>query len=127
MPHDGAPTKWSAFWLLLLIAGTIAHALACFQPPRDAGDLTRQLLTGVMVAQEGWSAAARPISEWNPPLAAKASWGEVSYNYPPLALAFFHLIALASPALFTAKVALTLIEAANAVLLSRFFGDRRMG
>jgi len=121
------PRRARRLWVTLAVIGTLAHLIACFETPRDSGDLGKRVLTAVMANAEGWHVLGRSVSDWAPALAQRVSWGEVPYNYPPLALAFFQVVAWLHPSLFAAKFALTLLEALNAVLIARFAKDRRAG
>jgi hypothetical protein len=124
--EKAARRTWTA-WLALLAIGTLAHLVACFQTPRDSGDLGRRVLTGVMFNAEGWAAAPRPVADWAPELATHVSWGEIPMNYPPVTCGFFQFVAWIHPSLFAAKLALTLLEALCAWLVARVTGDRRLG
>jgi hypothetical protein len=94
--------------------------------PVITGDAVRNLLYGVAVREWGVTAAGRPLADLSPDWLG-VSWAHLPYNYPPLALAFFSLVAAISPTVFAAKFALTLVEAANAWLVSRVGESRALG
>ena len=94
--------------------------------PVITGDVVRNLLYGVGVSHWGVSAAASPLAALSPRWAG-ASWAHLPYSYPPLALAFFVTVASVSPTVYAVKLALTVVEAANAVLIARLGESRLLG
>lgn len=104
--------------------GTGLRIGECFKLPAKSGDIYRQLLTGIMVQDEGWASVAQPLTAWAPGTAAIASWADHPYNYPPLPILFFRLIASIGPSVLVAKILLTACEAANSWLVFRLTGDR---
>lgn len=89
------------------------------------GDIVRHLNYGVMVGEAGWSVAGHPLSAYHGLF--WVSWSTVPYNYPVVTLGFFRLLAAIWPSIFFGKLALTLIEAANAWLVARITGRRWLG
>lgn len=116
-------------WLLWTITTGVAvlRAFQCFEIPAKTGDIYRHILTGVMIRDAGWSAAAQPLSAWWPDAASIAPWAEVPYNYPPLALLFFVIVAHLGPSVLVAKALLTGLELFNAFLVFRITHSRVLG
>jgi hypothetical protein len=114
---------------VLLIAGAIAcfRIALCILPPYYCGDLYRHLLTAIRANAIGQGSVALPLSEASPQYLQAAPWSDVAYNYPPLTLWFFRVIAFVSPTVLGAKVALTALEAINAWLVARITGSRAIG
>ncbi len=108
------------------LAIAVVRAFEIGALPVITGDVVRNLLYGVAVAEWGPASAAKPLAELSAGWAG-ASWAHLPYGYPPLALAFFALVAALSPTVFAAKLALTGIEAANSVLVARLTGSRWLG
>jgi len=114
-------------WTIVAAVAVAALRLyECGLLPTETGDIVRNVLYGVAVDSHGVSAASRPLTELSSAWSSVA-WARFPYNYPPLALAFFALIAAISPTLFAAKLALTVIEAANAWLIGKLTGSRVLG
>ncbi|HEY6892664.1 MAG TPA: hypothetical protein VI258_00745, partial [Rhodanobacteraceae bacterium] len=85
----------------------------------------RNLLYGLAVDAHGFAGAAEPLAHLSNRWAA-VSWAELPYNYPPMTLAFFALVAAVSPTVFFAKLALTLVEGINAFLVRRVSGSNTL-
>jgi hypothetical protein len=123
--HDQANRRG---WLILGAAGVVAafRLYQCGMLPYETGDIVRHVLYGVAVDQQGIAAAGIPLQSlsgaWS-----NVAWARFPYSYPPIALAFFALIASISPSVFAAKLALTLIEAGNACLISKLTRSRILG
>jgi hypothetical protein len=104
--------------------GVVVFAVAtlrlheCGVLPTETGDIVRNVLYGVAAHADGIAVAAEPLTHLYPQWTGVA-WARFPYNYPPVALAFFTLVASISPSVFAAKLALTLIEAINACLIGR--------
>jgi len=98
----------------------------CAQLPGETGDVVRNLLYGVAALELGPAAAGTPLAELSRGWAA-ASWAQLPYNYPPVALAFFSAVSALWPTVFFAKLVLTALEAANAWLVARACGSRVLG
>ena len=110
-----------------MVAGVSALRLAqCAELTVNSADIVRHLLYGLLVGQEGYGAAGQPLFaypvSWPP-----VPWGGVPYNYPPIALAFFTSVAAISPSVFFAKLALTIVEAVCAWLVTRLTASRWLG
>jgi hypothetical protein len=88
----------------------------CTLLPRSTGDLARHILYSLYVARDGLAALGKPLIELSPLLSGFA-WSELPYNYPILARHFFSAVSAVSPTLFSAKLALTLVEAFNSALI----------
>jgi len=99
---------------------------ACARLPVNTGDTLRFVHQALYVLRDGPGSIARSLAELDPGLAG-LSWADVPYSYPPLALPFFVAVAAVSPTLFAAKLALTLVEAVNALLVSRITESRVLG
>jgi hypothetical protein len=102
------------------VIGAVAAArlAMCARVPVNTGDILRHIHTALYVLQDGLSVAGVPLAELDAGLQG-LSWAGVAYSYPPLVLPFFTVVAALSPTLFAAKLALTLVEAANAALVAR--------
>lgn len=105
-------------WLigLVFVAVGAFRIYECSLSPPRAGDVYRHLLTGIMIREEGWSAAARSLDSWSPQAKEIAAWTSFPYNYPPLYLGFFYAMSWIWPSVFAVKVVLTFVEAVNTYL-----------
>lgn len=114
--------------LLLLAIGLVAvvRLWFCMRTPVNTADVLRSIHTALYVLRDGPGVAGIPLVDLDAGLGGMG-WARISYSYPPLALPFFVVVAAISPTLFAAKLALTLVEAANAVLLARITGSRVLG
>lgn len=110
----------------LALALAAIRAIQVETLPLITGDVVRNLLYGIAVREWGLGAAARPLADLSQAWRA-ASWSSLPYNYPPVTLAFFALVSAISPTVFFAKAVLTLVEAANGVLVARLTGSRPLG
>lgn len=121
------PIDWRG-WLILGAAGVVAafRLYQCGMLPSETGDIVRHVLYGVAVDQQGVAAAGVPLT-WLSSTWSHVAWARFPYSYPPVALAFFALIASISPSVFAAKLALTLIEAGNACLISKLTRSKILG
>ena len=109
-----------------VIAVAVLRLRHCSELTANTADIVRHLLYGLLVLDQGASAAAVPLAAWSdawPP----APWIGLPYNYPVLALGFFTGVAAASPTIFFAKLALTAVEAVNAVLVAKVTEERWLG
>jgi hypothetical protein len=118
--------RWALLIFLAACAVALLRLVACAMLPTETGDVVRHVLYGAAVDAHGFIVAGRPLAELSPHWSA-VSWARFPYNYPPVALAFFALIAAVSPTVFAAKCALTFIEAINAGLIARLTGSRLLG
>ncbi len=109
--------------------------------PDETADLSRHMAYGARIWTDGPGVAALPLEK----LAANTApahidlqdmprhatwfieWSWLPYNYPAMALAFFTALAALSPTLLAGKLALTLIEAANALLAWKITDSRWTG
>lgn len=107
-------------------AVAIVRLWMCARTPENTADLLRSIHVALYVLRDGPSVVGTPLLELDPGLQA-LSWAHTGYSYPPLVFPFFVLVAALSPTLFAAKVGLTLVEAANAVLVARVTGRQWMG
>jgi hypothetical protein len=120
---SGAQRRWVTLAVAIFaLAVTAIRAWQLESLPAITGDVVRNLLYGVAVRVAGVSAAASPLASLDPGL-SDVSWSNLPYNYPPLALGFFVAVSALSATVFAAKLALTLLEAANAVLIGRLTGS----
>lgn len=84
----------------------------------------RQLRYAEAVMKYGPRAAGYAIGQFNSDWAQTTAWAGLPYLYPPLAFFFFVPIAAIWSTVFAAKLALTLIEAVNALLCWKITGKR---
>jgi len=118
-----SPNFLSALFLVLFAGIACLRLVYCAQLPVNTGDLPRHLYYGLYTAKMGLPAAGHSLAGLNSSLAGVA-WSDLPYNYPVIALLFFTAIAKLSPTMFFAKLALTLIEAANTLLIFQFSRQR---
>lgn len=117
---------------LTLVVGVAAVAVVAIRLweiqtlPILTGDVVRNLLYGISVRAKGLSAMQMSLFQIQPAW-MPVSWSRLPYNYPPIALAFFALASAISPTVYAAKLALTGVEAANAILLGRVAQSRLLG
>jgi hypothetical protein len=112
------------FWLAAVAVGAL-RLYECARLPSETGDIVRNLLYGLAVNAHDFSSAGDSLVSLSPRWAA-VPWGQFPYNYPPVTLAFFALIAAISPTVFFAKLTLTAIEGINACLIARVSGSRAL-
>jgi hypothetical protein len=112
----GRRLRWLLAGLAVLVA--LARLIECLQLPIETGDIARNVLYGALAGQHGLSAAGHALTDFSPRW-AEISWSRFPYSYPPVTLAFFALLASMSPTIFAAKLGLTLLEAANAMLIGK--------
>ncbi|MCK6527194.1 DUF2029 domain-containing protein [Myxococcota bacterium] len=123
-PRGISPARIAA---LTLAVAVLALRLAwCCRAPLESSDLARQVVYGALVGEMGPRIAAIPLAGMQGGLGSVPFSGH-PYNYPPVPLAFFAGIAAISPTLLAARLALTALEAANAVLVGVLTGRRWAG
>ncbi len=110
------------FWVIALGIGAF-RLYYCAQLPVNTGDIVRHLVYGFLVNQDGLGMAGKTLVEVNP-LYASVSWSNLPYNYPSIPLFFFAAISAISPTIFSAKLALTVLEAISSLLIYRYSKDR---
>ena len=121
------PRRLAALLLVAVVAtATALRVRHCFEPPVNTGDVVRHLLYGVLVGERGPRWAAVPLVAVDRTHAG-VSWAGLPYNYPVLTLLFFTGLAAVWPSIVGAKLALTVVEAVNAVLVARLGGNRWLG
>jgi hypothetical protein len=96
----------------------------CTQLPVNTDDILRTMYYGVLVGEKGLQAATVPLAETGARYQEGIAWSYVPFNYPIIALLFFRSVAAVSPTLFSAKLALTVLEASAALLLYAYSRDR---
>lgn len=102
----------------LALAVGVVRLWQCAKVPTNTGDLPRHVVYGLVVLEHGVSGASQTLYEVSRSFGSIA-WSRLPYNYPPVALGFFTLTSAISPTLFFAKLALTAVELANALLVFR--------
>jgi hypothetical protein len=113
-----APARRALLPLVLAAAVAALRLWYCTRTPVNTGDALRHLYYGLYVLARGWGAASLPLTVLSPDL-GRVSFAQIPYNYPPVALGFFTALAAAWPTVFLVKLALTLLEAANAWMIGR--------
>ena len=113
------------FIALCLVVAAI-RVYHCALLPIETGDVVRNLIYGVLVTQYGFSASTEALTHFSSTW-SDISWADFPYSYPPVALAFFALIATVSPTVFAVKLALTTLEALNAAAIARLCRSRSLG
>ncbi len=106
-------------WCFLLAAGALVRLWFCFQQPAGSGDIIKHMLTGQMVLDHGIKSMSQPASTVYPEFSHLVPWGEVPYNYPPLATLFWTCCAWLGCSLFSVKLILTGIELLNTLLVQK--------
>jgi len=109
-------------FVAIAAAAAILRIRYCFLSPANLTDILRHLAFGVGVREFGLGYAGEPLAEMAPPF-ARLPWAGNPYNYPPVALAFFAFVAFVHASPLAAKIALTLVDAANATLAARLTRD----
>lgn len=92
----------------------------------DMTDVVRHMYYAKSILRLGPHAASLTLIDINPGW-RHVTWPWQPYIYPPLALLFFLLFAATWPTIFAIKLTLTLIEAANAILIARLTRNRWAG
>ncbi len=111
---------------IITVAITAIRLWFCWQLPVNSGDVVRHIYQGLFVLRDGPASAGIPLRELAPELSS-VSWSLVPYGYPPVTLAFFTGLAALSPTIAAVKIALTGVEALNAVLLGTITRSRWLG
>lgn len=117
--------SWRAVALAVLVVALI-RLWYCAQVPVNTADVLRSIYQALFMLRDGPGVAGVPLAALDQDL-ARVGWARLPYSYPPLVLPFFGLVAALSPTLFAAKLALTLLEGLNAVLLVRITSSRWLG
>lgn len=125
-PTDRAPLAGRAHLLIAVGAVAALRLVMCARVPVNTGDILRHIHTALYVLRDGPAVAGVPLVQLDAGLQG-LSWAGAAYSYPPLVLPFFTIVAALSPTLFAAKLALTLVEAANAALVARITSSRWLG
>lgn len=110
----------------LVLGVALLRLWFCAQLPVNTSDLLRSLHTALFTLRDGLGVAGVPLRDLDPELRF-VGWSHIAYLYPPLVLPFFTAVAAVSPTLFAGKLALTAVEAVNAVLVGRITGSRWLG
>jgi hypothetical protein len=117
-----APHRTRGLLALLAVVIGIVRLYECARLPSETGDIVRNVLHGLALDAYGVASAGEPLAKlserWS-----EVAWAHLPYNYPPVALVFFALVAGISPTVFFAKLALTVIEGINALLVRRISGS----
>jgi hypothetical protein len=113
-------------WARWIMAGPVGIGLIVrlrlvFGSATTSQDLIRSILSGRAVWEKGLATAGRPLLETFPTATLEngVPWGQNPYNYPPVAVAFFTLIAALGGGPLLAKLLLTLCDAVSSVLIGR--------
>lgn len=117
---SGRAARWTFFVLVAVAA--LLRARFCALPPANTGDVLRHLAYGVGVGAHGIAFAGEPLAEIAPGF-AWVGWSRNPYNYPPVALFFFVLVAAVHASPLAVKIALTLVDAGNALMTARLTRD----
>jgi len=112
--------------VLAVLVITLVRLWYCAQVPVNTADLLRSMYQALFMLRDGLGVAGVPLAELDEGL-ARVGWARLPYSYPPLVLPSFGLVAAISPTLFAAKLALTVVEAVNAMLLTRITSSRWLG
>ena len=105
-----------------VLAVAVLRLWFCAQLPVNTSDLLRSVYTALYTLRDGLGVAGVRLGDLDPALRG-IGWARAPYSYPPLVLPIFTAVAAISPTLFAAKLALTVVEAGNALLLRRITGS----
>jgi len=125
---NGLGRNWRSYFsvillVLIIISVGILRVYYCAQLPVNTGDVLRHMYYGLLVNEKGLGIAAFPLREINAEY-AEVAWSRLPYNYPIVTLLFFRLVAKILPTVFFAKLALTLLEAVNSVMIFRYSKEK---
>ena len=112
--------------VLIGLAVRVVYSLAA---PRNTQDLSRGLVTGKAVWEHGLQAAGKPLLDtfpWATPVNG-VPWSHLPYNYPPVPVGFFTLVAAVGGSALIAKVLLAFSDAICAWLIARLTGRPALG
>lgn len=130
MGPPGKPVggKRAAGWHEILFSGMagailILRVLYCFAVPLYSTDVLRNLGYGVEFQSYGFRVYELTPYDFSP-RDYQFFWPNHHYTYPVVTLLFYALLAAAWPSIVFAKMALTLIDGVNAVLIHRITRDR---
>ncbi|MEO7326334.1 MAG: hypothetical protein ABIW82_16045, partial [Dokdonella sp.] len=116
----------SKLFVALCVLVAAIRLYQCALLPIETGDVVRNLIYGVLVTHYGFSASTEALTHFSSAW-SDVSWAAFPYSYPPVALAFFALVATVSPTVFAVKLALTALEALNAAAIARLCRSRSLG
>lgn len=119
--HQSSRSKTSLA-VVAVVAIAALRIYECSRLPIETGDIARNVLYGAATLRDGFSAAAHPLTDYSQAWEG-VSWSRFPYSYPPVAQAFFALVAFFSPTIFAAKFVLTAIEGCNAWIIRRISGS----
>ena len=108
--------------VIIGIVGIVRFA-QCVELPVNTGDLIRHLVHGYLVHRIGLESAGNPLITYSPVYQGIA-WSQLPYSYPIGTLVFFSLLHSIWPTIFFSKLALTFIEALNALLIFKLSKER---
>lgn len=131
---DGRPTSSSpmtsrGLFVVVLLAGLALRVAFSVSEPRNTQDLARGTVTGKAVWEHGIQAAGKPLLDtfpWATP-ANGVPWSHLPYNYPPVPVGFFTLIAALGGGTLLAKGLLGASDALCAWLIARVTGRKVYG
>ncbi len=83
----------------------------------------RHICWGIIVNQHGYEAISKSLVAYVPNFSF-VSWSGLPFNYPIITLLFDQFMAWLAPSIFAMKVALTIIELANASLIYKYTQSR---
>ena len=120
---QGWSTCSSAILAIVIISVGILRIYYCCQLPVNTNDVLRHIQYGLLVNENGLRVAGLPLDEIGADF-EHIPWHTLPYNYPIVTLLFFTLVARTSPTVFFAKLALTLLEALNSLILFRYSREK---
>jgi hypothetical protein len=116
--------------LILAFGAAVRVLLAVgFDGPMYTRDVVRGVLTGQAVWTHGIRAAGRPLLDTYPWATESTGvpWSHLPYNYPPVPVGFFTLVAALGGGTVLAKLLLTASDAACAGIITKLTGRRSFG
>ena len=108
-------------WVFLYLAVVVYRLYLCAQPPADSSDLFRHLGWASHLFEQGPALYDALPTDFAPEFWTRF-WSHEPYIYPPGALLFFSAFSTMGLGLFYVKAALTVLDAAAALLVWRIAG-----
>ncbi len=122
---DRAVVRWLG--LAVVAVGLVVRVALSFGPTISSGDLRRGVLSGRAVWEHGLATAGRPLIDTYPNANELVPWAENPFNYPPVPVIFFTLIAAVGGGNIVARLLLSLCDGISSVLIARITKRRWLG
>jgi hypothetical protein len=121
---------WSLIGLCVAMGVAVLRLAYCALTPIETIDVARNILYGQQVLRTGLEAADLSLSDMGVVLVGASrplTFSALPFPYPIVPLLFFTAVSAVWPSFFFAKLCLTVMELANALMAARWSRDRFVG